>query len=150
MKKRTIAAAVAAAALVAGCSASGGGSHPHVAHPASGTDVVPSASGVPAKRTVAACAKFRSATIIMLERGPANAAALKKFGRTARRLGHQVADGQPGPDRALGTALTLVGTHALAIASGKTPGGLIAAYKVVTRDAAKVETTCPNGSQAAS
>lgn len=150
MKRRTIATTVATAALVAGCSASGGGSHSHAAHPASGTDVVPSAAGVPAKRTVAACAKFRSATIIMLERGPTDPAALKRFGRTARRLGHQVAAGKPGPDRALGTALTLVGTHALAIASGKTPRGLIAAYKAVTRDAAKVETTCPNGSQAAS
>jgi hypothetical protein len=150
MKKRTIAAAVAAAALVAGCSATGGGSHPHATHPASGTDVVPSASGAPAKFTVAACAKFRGATIIMLEHGPTDPAALKKFGRTARRLGHQVAGGRSSADQALGTDLALVGTHALAIASGKTPRGLIAAYKAVTRDAAKVEATCPNGSQAAS
>ena len=149
MKKRTIAAAVATAALLAGCEASVG-SHPQAKHAATGTDLVPSASPVPARLAAATCAKFRSATIIMLERGPTDPAALKKFGRTARRLGHQIAAGQPGPDQALGTALVLVGTHALAIASGKTPGGLVAVYRVVTRDAAKVETTCPNGSQAAS
>ena len=149
MKKRTIAAAVATAALVAGCE-TGGGSHLHVTHPAAGTDVVPSASTVPAKLTVAACARFRSETIIMLEHGPTDPAALKKFGSTARRLGQQIADGQSSLDQALGTAVALVGTHALAIASGKTPGGLIDAYRAVTRDAAKVETTCPNGSQAAS
>jgi len=100
---------------------------------------------------VAACAKFRGATIIMLERGPTDHVALKKYGRTAQRLGHQVANGQSGPDQAIGTALARVGTHALAIASGKLPDGrMIVAYKVVTRDAAKVEATCPNGRQAAS
>jgi hypothetical protein len=146
MKMKMTAMAAVTVALMAGCSASGGG-HPQVPHANKST--VPSLSPTPGGLSVtAACAKFRSATIVMLESGPTDPAALKRFGRAVRHLGGELAGEVPGgPDRALGNAFALVGARARAIAAGHTPGGLIPAYRVVRRDAAKVEAACPAASQ---
>jgi hypothetical protein len=146
MKIKMTAMAAVTVALMAGCSASGG-DHPQVTHANTGT--LPNVSPAPGGLSVtAACAKFRSATIDMLESGPTDPAALRRFGRAMRHLGGELAgEVSGGPDRALGNAFTLVGAHALAIAAGHTPKGLIAAYRVVKRDAAKVDAACPGASQ---
>ena len=89
----------------------------------------------------------RSATIVMLESGPTDPAALRRFGGATRHLGGELASQQSGSGRALGTALAVVSAHALAIAAGHTPKGLIAAYNVVKRDAAKVDAACPSTAQ---
>jgi hypothetical protein len=146
MKMKMTAMAAITVALMAGCSASGGG-HPQVPH--ASTSMVPSLSPAPGGLSVtAACAKFRSATIVMLESGPTDPAALRRFGRAMRHLGGELAGEVPGgPDRALGNAFALVGAHALAIAVGHAPRGLMPAYHVVQRDVAKVEAACPGASQ---
>jgi hypothetical protein len=146
MKMKMTAMAAITVALMAGCSAGGGG-HPQVPH--ANTSTAPSLSPAPGGLSVtAACAKFRSATIVMLESGPTDPSALRRFGRAMRHLGGELAGEVPGgPDRALGNAFALVGVHALAIAAGHAPGGLIAAYRVVRRDAGKVEAACPGASQ---
>jgi hypothetical protein len=146
MKMKMIAMVAVTVALMAGCSASGGG-HPQATH--ANTSTVPTLSPAPGGLGVtAACAKFRSATIVMLESGPTDPAALRRFGRAMRHVGGQLAgDVSGGPDRALGNAFAMVGMHALAIAAGHTPKGLIAAYRVVKRDAARVEAACAGTSQ---
>jgi hypothetical protein len=146
-KMKMTATAAVAVALMAGCSASGGG-HPQVTH-ANTSTLPPNLSPAPGGLSVkAACARFRSATIVMLESGPTDPAALRRFGRTTRHLGGELAgEVSGGPDRALGNAFTLVGAHALTIAAGHTPKGLIAAYRVVKRDAAKVDAACSGASQ---
>jgi hypothetical protein len=142
--KMTVMAAVTVA-LMAGCSAGGGG-HPQVPH--ANTSTVPSLSPAPGGLSVtAACAKFRSATIVMLESGPTDPAALGRFGRAMRHLGGELASQQSGSGRALGTALAVVSARALAITAGHTPKGLIAAYNVVKHDAAKVDAACPSIAQ---
>jgi azurin len=79
----------------------------------------------------------------MLERGPTDPAALRRYGRAMRHLGGALSGAGSGPERMLGHALVLVGTHALATAAGQAPKGLIAAYDGVKRDAARVAAACP-------
>jgi hypothetical protein len=147
MKRKMTAMAAVTVALMAGCSAGGGG-HPQATRAGTGTAPVPSTSPVPAGLTVtAACARFRSATIVMLESGPTDPAALRRFGGAVRHLGGELASQQSGSGRALGTALAVVSARALAIAAGHTPKGLIAAYNVVKQDAAKVDAACPSTAQ---
>ena len=146
MKMTMTAMAAVTVALMAGCSASGGG-RPPVTHANTSTpaNLSPAPGGL---SVTAACAKFRSATIVMLESGPTDPAALRRFGREMRHLGGELAgEVSGGPDRALGNAFTLVGARALTIASGHAPKGLIAAYRVVKRDDAKVEAACRGASQ---
>ena len=146
MKMKIAAMAVVTVAMMAGCSASGGG-HLQVTH--ADTSTVPSTSLAPAVlKVTAACAKFRSAAIVMFESGPTDPVALRRFGRAMRHLGRQLAgEVSGGPDRAIGNALALVGARALAIAAGHAPNGLIDAYHAVRRDAVKVEAACPSASQ---
>jgi hypothetical protein len=136
MKAKIAAVTAIVAVLAAGCSASGE-SHAKVAP--TGTGTAPAKAG---RAVVAACAKFRSATIVMLEFGPTDSVRLKRFGREAQRLGEEIAGQSPGTGR----ALTQVGAHALAMAAGHTPQGLIAAYNTVKRGAANVAATCPGAS----
>ena len=142
----TVIAAVAAA-LVAGC---GGGAHPETTHasaraaPGPGTSQESDAAGVPAGPALtAACTRFRSATIVMLERGPTDAAALRRYGLAMRHLGGALTGAGSGPEHALGNALVLLGAHALATAAGQAPKGLIAGYNGVRRDAGMVGAACP-------
>jgi hypothetical protein len=128
-------------ALMAGCGAGGGG-HPQVTRAAPGTAPVPAGLSL-----AAACAKFRSATIVMSEFGPTDPVALRRFGRVVRRLSGELAAARPGPDRALADALGLVSVRALALAAGRAPNGLIAAYNVVKRDTARADAACPGASQ---
>jgi hypothetical protein len=79
----------------------------------------------------------------MLERGPTDVAALRRYGLAMRHLGGALTGAGSGPERALGTALVLLGTHALATAAGQAPKGLIAAYNGVRRDAGMVGAACP-------
>ena len=142
----TVIAAVAAA-LVAGC---GGGAHPGTTHasaraaPGSGTSQDSGASGVPAGPILtAACTRFRGATIVMLERGPTDAAALRRYGLAMRHLGGALTGAGSGPEQTLGNALVLLGTHALATAAGQARKGSTAAYNGVRRDAERVGAACP-------
>ena len=147
VKLKITAVAAVTVALMAGCG-TGGGGHPQATRAGTGTAPAPSTSPVPAGLTVAAaCARFRSATIVMSEFGPTDPAALRRFGRAMRYLGGELASQQSGSGRALGTALAVVSARALAIAAGHTPKGLIAAYNVVKRDAAKVDAACPSTAQ---
>jgi len=91
----------------------------------------------------AACTRFRSATIVMLERGPTDAAALRRYGLAMRHLGGALTGAGSGPEHALGIALVLLGAHALATAAGQAPKGLIAGYNGVRRDAGMVGGACP-------
>lgn len=146
-KLKGTAMAAVTVALLAGCGTSGGG-HPQVTRPAPSMAPARGASPVPAGLSLAAaCARFRSATIVMSESGPTDPVALRRFGRAMRRLGGELAAAHPGPDRALAGALVLVGTRALALAAGQAPNGLIAAYNVVKRDTARADAACPGTSQ---
>lgn len=148
-KTKITAVAVVMAALVPGCG--GGGAHPGLMHasartaPNSGTAQDPGTPGAPAGPAVtAACARFRSATIVMFERGPTDPEALRRYGRAMRHLGGELSGARSGPERVLGNALVLVGTHALATAAGQTPKGLVAAYNGVKQEAATVDAACPS------
>jgi hypothetical protein len=92
----------------------------------------------------AACARFRSATIVMLEQGPTKTSALRRYGLEMRHMGGALAGTGSGPQRALGDALVLVGRHALATAARQAPQGLIAAFNAVKRDAARAGAACPS------
>jgi hypothetical protein len=147
LKMKVAAVAAITVALIAGCG-TGGGGHPRAMQAGMSTSAAPSTSPLPAGVTVAAaCAKFRSATIVMSEFGPTDPAALRRFGRAMQHVGRELLGELSGPDRALGNALALVGARALAIAAGHTPKGLIAAYNVVKQDAAKAGAACPSASQ---
>jgi len=144
--KITVVAAVAAA-LVAGC---GGGAHPGITHASaraaagSSTSQDSGVAGVQAGPALtAACTRFRNATIVMLERGPTDAAALRRYGLAMRHLGGALTGAGPGPERVLVNTLVLLGAHALATAAGQAPKGLIAAYNGVRRDAGMVGAACP-------
>lgn len=148
MRKTKIAAIAAVAAVLAGCG--GGSAHRSGTHASAaatrgpGSAQEPGTTLVPAGTAVtAACARFRSATIVMLEQGPTNTSALRRYGLAMRHLGGALAGPDSGPGRTLGDALVLVGTHALATAAGQAPKGLIAAFNVVKRDAAKADAACP-------
>lgn len=143
MRKTKIVAVAVLAAVLAGCS--GGSAHRSGTHasaaasPGSGTAQVPGGPAV-----TAACARFRSATIVMLEKGPTQTSALRRYGLAMRHLGGALAGTDSGPQRTLGDALVLVGKHALATAARQAPKGLIAAFDRVKRDAARAGAACPS------
>jgi hypothetical protein len=143
VRKTKIMAIAVLAAVLAGCS--GGSAHQSSTHASaaatSGSGAVPVPGG-PA--VTAACARFRSATIVMLEQGPTQTSALRRYGLSMRHLGGPLAGSDSAPQRMLGDALVLVGKHALATAARQAPKGLIAAFNKVKRDAARAGAACPS------
>lgn len=143
MRKTKIVAIAAIAAVLTGCG--GGSAHRGSTHARTGATPGSSTAPVPGGPAVtAACARFRSATIVMLEQGPTKTSALRRYGLEMRHMGGALAGTGSGPQRALGDALVLVGRHALATAARQAPQGLIAAFNAVKRDAARAGAACPS------